>query len=1035
MKNLYANCTSADHSALDGEIIGRTIGVVVDRLLRLQLPPLPVAPMQDANRYPLRDNQGNIVPDEQGNPKPMFTGKNPSYLDRSGKPHLIKHSDFGKRLPTKNELRQWFANPLNGIGTLGGINQLYWLDLDSKHFDSPEALKNWVDVWIEQYPKLSNGWREITQSGGFRALFKLPDAPDFTNFALSPGGEHVGEIIGKGRFVVLAPTVGVSGNAYTNLQYGDPIELNDLSEVGIYSTKKPKLEPVTIRPIANLPVGGDVVALEDLIGGKAGEILRGGNPEQGHRSDDLATLANEAFGWENYCYQTGVRLNGSAQDLLHSVGNSWGLDERRIDRIIKTIDATSCQPACITRGGEESAEAKIKRLLGIGKSNRSQVNQPENTRPPDTPLLQEIRAKFEGQKPENRNKWFFEILHNWKLMKLPKGTLIEHCKALVVLAVEQFPKEDQYALWKSISNLCKIRVIDVQGWVKGVASGDSDAPDRLCDMLQLKRSIEHHTANELKLNQLKQQLEFRGQPIKAGRYKLFLAELLNQDVSRDDATELLGAIGEANAYHPVKDYLESVYELYGNSTIDLLEAPSTRLLGTGNELYDLYLRNRMVASVARIYDPGCKVDEFTVLQGGQGLMKSAFWKTLFGADFFSDSLGADLHNKDELMKLHSTWCMEIDELDRVTNYKEASLIKSFATRSKDVFRAPYERAPEEHPRMVSVVATVNKVEFLVDETGNRRFQVIPITQRINLQRVEEERDRLWAAAVARYKRGDAWHLTQDQEALAAIDTSRYESTDLWENIVAEYLSNPQSWILKDETPHVLPEQVLINALKFDQSRIGHAEKKRLSCILRKLGWEPANEGKVLKLPTLGNRPVRAWAKVTVKETVTEPLPPTVTTSKPYDSTLSKKGNGSNGCSIGVVGKESIPDSITGVERDMYSSEIFSSQEPLLPLPPEVEIQNPSLDWVLTGNSSVTVESNGQKTTVTKFKVGEIVRQTNVAPCRWVEVVGYSSADSNLARVRQFADQTPDQTCLVSVAYLMPSKSAPRSLPNQSSRVS
>lgn len=347
---------------------------VADRLLRLQLPPLPVAPMQDSRSYPLRDSQGRIVLDEQGNPKPMFTGKNPSYLDRSGKPHLVKHSDFAKRAPTKNELRQWFANPLNGIGSLGGINQLYWLDLDSKHFDTSEALRSWVNSWIEQYPQLSDGWREITQSAGFRTLFKLATAPDFTNFALSPGGEHVGEIIGAGRFVVLAPTVGVSGNPYTNLQYGDPIELSDLSEVGIYSTKKPKAEPVTLRPIANLPVRGDVVALEDLIGGKAGEILRGGNPEQGHRSDDLTTLANEAFGWENYCYQTGVRLNGSAQDLLHSVGNDWGLDEGRIDRIIKTIDTAACRPACIIKGDEQTAEAKIKRLLGLGKSNGSKAH-------------------------------------------------------------------------------------------------------------------------------------------------------------------------------------------------------------------------------------------------------------------------------------------------------------------------------------------------------------------------------------------------------------------------------------------------------------------------------------------------------------------------------------------------------------------------------------------------------------------------------------------------------------------------------------
>ena len=53
------------------------------------LPVLPVAPWQD---YPRR---------EKGN-RPVFTGKNPSFLDIDERPYLIPHRYYQSRLP-RNE--------------------------------------------------------------------------------------------------------------------------------------------------------------------------------------------------------------------------------------------------------------------------------------------------------------------------------------------------------------------------------------------------------------------------------------------------------------------------------------------------------------------------------------------------------------------------------------------------------------------------------------------------------------------------------------------------------------------------------------------------------------------------------------------------------------------------------------------------------------------------------------------------------------------------------------------------------------------
>jgi predicted P-loop ATPase len=50
--------------------------------------------------------------------------------------------------------------------------------------------------------------------------------------------------------------------------------------------------------------------------------------------------------------------------------------------------------------------------------------------------------------------------------------------------------------------------------------------------------------------------------------------------------------------------------------------------------------------------------------------------------------------------------------------------------------------------------TVNKEEFLADETGNWRFWIIPVKKRIDTKILRQERDAIWAAAVLAYRDGE-----------------------------------------------------------------------------------------------------------------------------------------------------------------------------------------------------------------------------------------------------------------------------------------
>ncbi len=333
----------------------REIQATIERLLALGCPPLPVAPAQPADLYPARDKTGQIKIDDAGNPMPAFTGKNPSFLDPDGVPHLIAHGKFQSVAPTDRELQIWFANPLNGVGTLGGHGGIVWLDPDAKQFSSVEECVRVVMAFIAAND-LGDGWIERTGGGGFRIGIIPKNLPTFTNFAFSEGGTHVGEALHSGKFVVLAPTVHPNGRAYERLSDGNPIEVESLESIGIFSTAKKRL-PVQRRERTQATMVG-AIPLEQL-GNSASRDVLSGIDTQSDRSASLTTMFREFSGWENWADSNRIPYSGSAVDLAHVAGAALGLDADRVDRILKTVDPDDCRPAAQSRGDDTSCWKRI----------------------------------------------------------------------------------------------------------------------------------------------------------------------------------------------------------------------------------------------------------------------------------------------------------------------------------------------------------------------------------------------------------------------------------------------------------------------------------------------------------------------------------------------------------------------------------------------------------------------------------------------------------------------------------------------------
>lgn len=343
----------------------------------------------------------------------------------------------------------------------------------------------------------------------------------------------------------------------------------------------------------------------------------------------------------------------------------------------------------------------------------------------------------------------------------------------------------------------------------------------------------------LRWNTYTQSLELRGQPLDgAERFYLVLAEQ-NFKVSKDLALDCLITIAREHPYDPVTEYLDHVGSTVDPAYIEALATtylrPEDHVPGGQPTLYDHMLRCTLIGAVRRAFEPGSKHDTACVLMGDQGARKSSFWSAL-GGPFFSDALG-DCTSKDDLMVLHRSWIMEWAELDHIMGRRHAGQIKSFLSQATDLFRVPYGKATEAFPRRGIIVGSTNRTTgFLQDDTGNRRFWVIPTAKTeadpIDTATLAAERDAIWAAAVAAYRAGEASHLPPELAQQVTRENESYQIDNPWRVPIENWLKSPTNGLNA-----ITSELLLTHAIQKPVERQCRADQMQVGTIMRDLGYQ------------------------------------------------------------------------------------------------------------------------------------------------------------------------------------------------------
>lgn len=289
-------------------------------------------------------------------------------------------------------------------------------------------------------------------------------------------------------------------------------------------------------------------------------------------------------------------------------------------------------------------------------------------------------------------------------------------------------------------------------------------------------------------------------------------------------------VARENPRDPVSEYLNEL-TWDGVPRLDAFLQDYCSAEVTNREEYVRVISRRwLISLVARALCPGCQVDNVLVLEGEQGVGKSSVLRALAGPEWFvSTSLA--LGDKDCMQLIASAWIVELGELASFRR-AETERVKQFFTNRIDKYRPPYGAVVEAAPRRCVFVGTTNSYEgYLLDRSGNRRYWPVRVGK-IDIARVERDREQILAEAVAAYHAGERWHLVGEEVALAAGEAEDRLDTSTVEEAVERWWCG----MAPEKRPRRLSMLDVVEALQVPKDRVDHAFKIELGSAMRRLGF-------------------------------------------------------------------------------------------------------------------------------------------------------------------------------------------------------
>lgn len=305
-----------------------------------------------------------------------------------------------------------------------------------------------------------------------------------------------------------------------------------------------------------------------------------------------------------------------------------------------------------------------------------------------------------------------------------------------------------------------------------------------------------------------------------------LAKTFRIEFSQQNIADAVYSLADGLRFDPARDYLLSL-KWDNNKRI---ETWLKDYAGVEDSAYSRQVAKKfLIAAVARVLKPGCKVDTVLILEGRQGIYKSTLLRNLVPeSEWFSDSIPSNLHDKDAILYARNAWIIEIQEFERIIRKDESDITKTFFSISQDTIRRPYQALPEELPRRCIFAGSTNKGKYLRDATGNRRYWPVVANECKPLE-IAKVRDQLWAEAVYEYTNGAIWWIEANDPVFLEQQSERLE-VDPYEDILRDFFDECSD-------KKLTTQDIWEFCFQGEARTLTYQVKNRLAACMKNLGYE------------------------------------------------------------------------------------------------------------------------------------------------------------------------------------------------------
>lgn len=252
---------------------------------------------------------------------------------------------------------------------------------------------------------------------------------------------------------------------------------------------------------------------------------------------------------------------------------------------------------------------------------------------------------------------------------------------------------------------------------------------------------------------------------------------------------ILDEMSKDNAYHPLEEWFDSL-EWDGKDRLPEV-AGSVKVRDDYKEIWPVYLTHWLIQCVQAVkgWRKPQMMRNVLVLQGEQDVGKTTWLSKFVDVDFFKEGVQLALHGnnaKDSVINATKYPIIELGELDSTFSKSESGALKAFLSMSTDSYRAPYGRRTEEWPRCTSFCASVNRLDFLIDETGSSRFWPVEV-ESIDWK-AQIDMAQVWAQLVHMHAQGHKWDLSIEHKVIRKEQEKHFTVVDEAEESIISYLA-------------------------------------------------------------------------------------------------------------------------------------------------------------------------------------------------------------------------------------------------------